>query len=238
MLGSKIASPHQPMPVGVSFFGRMRRRASEAATWRELAYLLLLLFPIGLVEFVVFVVVVTVPLYLITLPIYLWALPYAARPEIFASHRLDEPEALGILVIAIPLLLIMPYIVRGMARGHALLARAILGPTGAERRVDELSDSRTRVLDAGMAERRRIERDLHDGVQQQLTALALDLGMARDKFETTRTPRAALVVRAHEEAKTTLVDLRDLVRGIHRRSSPTAASTLRSRRWPRAARCR
>ncbi len=214
VLGTPVASPHAAMPDGVSWFGRIRRRVSEASTWRELAYLLLLLFPLGVIEFVVFVVVVTVPLYVITLPMYLWALPHAARPEIIGSYRLGEAEALGLLVIAIPLLLLMPYVVRGLARGHALLGKAILGPTGAERRIDELSDSRSRVLDAGMAERRRIERDLHDGVQQQLTALALDLGMARDKFDTDPDAAAALVVRAHEEAKTTLVDLRDLVRGI------------------------
>jgi signal transduction histidine kinase len=81
-------------------------------------------------------------------------------------------------------------------------------------RVDMLSTSRSRVLDSAAQERRRIERDLHDGVQQHLTALAMDLGMAREKLESDPEAVSELVARAHDEAKSTLAELRQLVRGI------------------------
>jgi signal transduction histidine kinase len=120
------------------------------------------------------------------------------------------------MAVGIPALLLVLWIIRQIASGHAIFARALLGQSQEEltARVDELSGSRSRVLDAAAQERRRIERDLHDGVQQHLTALALDLGMAREKLESDAPAARALVTRAHDEAKATLVELRQLVRGI------------------------
>jgi signal transduction histidine kinase len=66
-----------------------------------------------------------------------------------------------------------------------------------------------------VAERRRIERDLHDGAQQRLTALAIDLGRARAKLDTDPAGARDLVEHAHEEAKEALAELRSLARGIH-----------------------
>jgi len=79
----------------------------------------------------------------------------------------------------------------------------------------EVQESRVRIVQAADEERRRIERDLHDGAQQRLVALAMDLGMARAKLETDPAAGAALVGEAHEEAKRALAELRDLARGIH-----------------------
>jgi signal transduction histidine kinase len=70
-------------------------------------------------------------------------------------------------------------------------------------------------VDAAEAERRRIERDLHDGAQQRLVALAMELGRAKAKFADDVDAAAALVDQAHTEAKAALVELRDLVRGVH-----------------------
>ncbi|MDP1807620.1 MAG: sensor histidine kinase, partial [Acidimicrobiales bacterium] len=82
-------------------------------------------------------------------------------------------------------------------------------------RVASVEASRAEVVDAAEAERRRIERDLHDGAQQRLVALAMDLGQAREKLDSDPAEAARLVTEAHEEAKRALTDLRDLVRGIH-----------------------
>ena len=71
------------------------------------------------------------------------------------------------------------------------------------------------AVDSAEAERRRIERDLHDGAQQRLVALAMDLGMARERFEDDPQHAQQLVAEAHEEAKAALVELRDLVRGFN-----------------------
>ena len=104
-----------------------------------------------------------------------------------------------------------------MATAHGALALALLGPSQhqLQARVEALQASRDRAVDSAEAERRRIERDLHDGAQQRLVALAMDLGMARAKLETDPAAATALVGEAHEEAKRALAELRDLARGIH-----------------------
>jgi signal transduction histidine kinase len=116
------------------------------------------------------------------------------------------------------LLMTAPWLAKGAVYVDVALVRMLLGPSESERLAAEVSTLRTtraEVVDAADAERRRIERDLHDGAQQRLVALAMDLGVARGNFE--RDPDGAhrLVVKAHEEAKAALADLRELVRGIH-----------------------
>ena len=71
------------------------------------------------------------------------------------------------------------------------------------------------MVDAAEAERRRIERDLHDGAQQRLVALAMELGRAKSKFADDVDAARELVDQAHAEAKAALTELRDLVRGVH-----------------------
>jgi signal transduction histidine kinase len=98
------------------------------------------------------------------------------------------------------------------------LARALLGPSRSGQlsaEVQRLGAARALAVESAEAERRRIERDLHDGLQPKLVSLALELGLAKARFE--RDPNAArsLLDRAHEEAKTAIQDLRGLVRGIH-----------------------
>jgi signal transduction histidine kinase len=119
------------------------------------------------------------------------------------------------------LLLCAPWIARGWAAACSSLVRSWLGPSGREEleeRVETLTETRTRVVDAADAERRRIERDLHDGAQQRLVALAVDLGRARARLAndpSVAPETSALVAGAHEEAKQALAEIRDLVRGIH-----------------------
>jgi signal transduction histidine kinase len=101
---------------------------------------------------------------------------------------------------------------RGLIRG--LLGRS--STEALEQRVTELQESREASVDAAEAERRRIERDLHDGAQQRLVALAMDLGLARQRLERTGDAATAdLVGQAHDEAKRAITELRQLVRGIH-----------------------
>jgi signal transduction histidine kinase len=80
--------------------------------------------------------------------------------------------------------------------------------------VEVLTETRAGVVDAAAAELQRIERDLHDGAQARLVALAMDLGMAEERFE--RDPEGAreLVEKARGEAKQALAELRDLARGM------------------------
>jgi len=97
------------------------------------------------------------------------------------------------------------------------MARALLGPSRAdqlEHQVEHLTQTRAGVVDAADAERRRLERDLHDGTQQRLVSLAINLGMARAQAETADEAKQA-IAEAHEEAKAALAELRDLIRGLH-----------------------
>jgi signal transduction histidine kinase len=82
-------------------------------------------------------------------------------------------------------------------------------------RVEELQSSRARLVDISMFERRRLERDLHDGAQQRLVALSLQLGMARRKVEDDPATGARLLDEARAELDRALEELRELARGIH-----------------------
>jgi signal transduction histidine kinase len=113
-------------------------------------------------------------------------------------------------------LLAAPPLTRGLAVGNAAFTRWLISPprdAALAARVTELEVSRDRVVDAAEAERRRIERDLHDGAQQRLVAVAMELGRAKAKFADDVDAAAALVDQAHAEAKAALVELRELVRG-------------------------
>jgi signal transduction histidine kinase len=101
-------------------------------------------------------------------------------------------------------------------------------------RVTELEESRTRGVAAGLAERRRLERDLHDGAQQRLVALALQLGLARERVARDPDGAAALLDGAREELAHALEELRELARGIHpavltERGLPAALEALADR---------
>ena len=104
-----------------------------------------------------------------------------------------------------------------LKKSETVLARALLGPGAGPLavRVAELEDSRARVVGAAEAERLRIERDLHDGAQQRLVSVAMELGRAQAKFTTDPDGARELIDRAHAEAKEALVELRQLVRGVH-----------------------
>ena len=116
-------------------------------------------------------------------------------------------------------LFVAPWITVGMGRMELALARALLGPSAEEAhaaQVTQLETSRTAAVDSAEAERRRIERDLHDGAQQRLVALAANLGAAREKLDHDDIEEGrTMVAVAHEEAKSALKEIRDLVRGIH-----------------------
>jgi signal transduction histidine kinase len=97
------------------------------------------------------------------------------------------------------------------------IARALRGPSRRElaRRVESLTASRTEVVHAADAERRRIERDLDDGTHQRLTSLAMNLGIARATLPDLPPPAREAFAQAHDEAKQALAELRELVRGMH-----------------------
>jgi signal transduction histidine kinase len=82
-------------------------------------------------------------------------------------------------------------------------------------RVDDLRDARQRIIAAADNERRRIERDLHDGAQQRLVSVAVTLGLAEAKVRTDVNAAAELIAQARHEAQLAVRELRELARGIH-----------------------
>ena len=144
---------------------------------------------------------------LLAAPFY-WA---DSDPDPATNPYLLAPFGLAMLIAA-------PWATRGLAAADGVLARVLLGPTRSdelERRVSALTASRDSTVDAADAERRRIERDLHDGAQQRITSLAMNLGIARSTMVDLPEPGRRALESAHQEAKLALVDLRDLVRGLH-----------------------
>lgn len=149
-----------------------------------------------------------------------------ALVRVFDDHVLLDGVILSMVGCA--LILTAPWLARGAMFVDTALVRLLLGPSEKEKLTEEVSTLRTSragVVDAADAERRRIERDLHDGAQQRLVALAVDLGVARARLdddagegrrgEENAEAVRALVIKAHEESKAALAELRELVRGIH-----------------------
>ncbi|WP_188188887.1 sensor histidine kinase [Nonomuraea sp. SYSU D8015] len=115
-------------------------------------------------------------------------------------------------VVGVVLLPVAAYTVAAWGGARGAMTRAVLAPQASE--LTEVLRSRARLVDAFEMERRRIERDLHDGAQQRLVALSMSLGMARlDLPEDTEAGR--LIGLAHDEAKQALAELRELIRGVH-----------------------
>ncbi|POM22710.1 Oxygen sensor histidine kinase NreB [Actinomadura rubteroloni] len=124
----------------------------------------------------------------------------------------------GLTLAGLALLAAAPWLAAGVRRLDVRAMAALLGPDRArelERRVEDLAGKRADVVDAADLERRRIERDLHDGAQQRLVALAMNLGLARETLTDVPEPARRVIVEAHEEAKAALAELRDLIRGLH-----------------------
>nr|WP_026316007.1 sensor histidine kinase [Actinokineospora enzanensis] len=123
----------------------------------------------------------------------------------------------GIVSVAVPPFGI--FVAPRIGAMHAALARSMLGPDRAsqlEARARQLKASRARGIDAVEAERKRIERDLHDGAQQRLVAVAMSLGRAQFKLDSDDAAGArALIGAAHADAKLAVSELRDLARGIY-----------------------
>ncbi|MEU9801634.1 sensor domain-containing protein [Streptomyces sp. NPDC051000] len=111
---------------------------------------------------------------------------------------------------------VLPWVARWLTTVDRAMVRGLLSPSDElERRIAELESDRTVVVDTSAADLRRIERDLHDGAQARLVALAMGLGLAKEKLLEDPEGAAAMVDEAHGEVKLALQELRDLARGIH-----------------------
>jgi signal transduction histidine kinase len=152
---------------------------------------------------------------------WLWARisdPVGWRSALYLLIRL--PWAVFSFTVTLTVLVALwpfaPYVLHAFAAVDRALISAMLAPSSAtERRIRELEAGRETMVDAAAADRRRIERDLHDGAQARLVALAMDLGLAKEQMGADPAAAARMVDQAHGEVKVALEELRNLARGIH-----------------------
>ncbi|MEV5238154.1 sensor histidine kinase [Streptomyces cinnamoneus] len=149
-----------------------------------------------------------------TLYVWVWAVP----PE----HRLAGTgyavQAGYVTAAGLAGLYAAAWLSGALVRLDTRAAIERLGPSRAERlerRVEEVTEARAGVVDAADAERRRIERDLHDGAQQRLVSLAVNLGLAKVTMPDLPDDARKVIDEAHREAKEAIAELQDLVRGLH-----------------------
>jgi signal transduction histidine kinase len=202
---------------------RFVARFRAFSRWKEIFWLLVA-FPIGVVTSIVLATVWSVALLLATLPLYVGRLP-GDSAEVANGFQIASGGAtyVATLVGLSLLVFVAPWLTVGIRNLDRVVASALLGPgkgndvalQRARAAAERAERGRTAAVDAAEAERRRIERDLHDGAQQRLVSLAMDLGMATERFDDDPAAARQLVEQAHGEALAALTELRNLVRGLH-----------------------
>ncbi|WP_235618634.1 sensor histidine kinase [Embleya scabrispora] len=200
----------EPRPGAV----RLRARYTTARAWREVAagYLVAVAGP-GLV--------LLAATWVVLCSVWLAAPLVVARSSggpvaLGIGHARSVPDALPYCAAGLAAGILGIVVLTTLVRAQAALSRTLVEPRPdpLATRLVEVTRSRSRLADGFAAERRRIERDLHDGAQQQLLGLTLQLGLARMDLPAD-SPAGQAVARAHDQAKTLMADLRELIRGIH-----------------------
>ncbi|RST12555.1 sensor histidine kinase [Streptomyces sp. WAC05374] len=223
LLGLDVADP---APVrdrsGGGLMGWVGGVLKSGESWRHFLYSVVHM-PWAIFAFTVAVVFWTYGWGLLTYPLWRWVFPVYAGVDGLqlygdGTHNfyLDTPaEMAATSLIGLLLVLVTPWVIRALATVDRLLVIGLLSPSRLASRVSELESDRGVVVDTAAADLRRIERDLHDGAQARLVALAMDLGLAKEKLLEDPEGAAAMVDEAHGEVKLALQELRDLARGIH-----------------------
>lgn len=222
LLGVDVPAPRR-FQRGRGFWRAGASLVGDVPGWRALAFLVVS-FPAIVGGFVVSVSFLAVGLGGVTYPFWYRFLP----PQQAADgtwHRgsqygtdwfVDTPPRIALQTAATLLLLFCwPYVTRGLTHLVRLLIVNLLGPTRSSERVAQLERSRGRAVQDADARLRRIERDLHDGTQARLVAVAMQLGEAKEQLADDPAGARELVALAHESTKEALVELREIARGIH-----------------------
>ncbi|MFI2292986.1 sensor histidine kinase [Streptomyces niveus] len=191
-----LPDPHRP-PAGPGVRGWLATRLREPATWRELGFTAASLAAMWWMDVLVLGLALAVPVLIATSPI-------------------DDPGAWPLVVVAVLLVPVAPYTLTVWAGARAAMTRAILAPRDGELgwQLTEVRASRARLVGSFDAERRRIERDLHDGAQQRLVSLNVLLGLARLDADPGSSVARQLDT-AQEQVALAVNELRELSRGVH-----------------------
>ena len=207
--------PHPYRPYGSGIRDLVLAVFVDINRWRDVVYVFVA-FPLTVLEFVVIAVLWSASLALLSLPLLFVT---TGLPAGLGAGAPVSPAAIAIVggLVGLVLLPVAATVAQGLMTLHRAVVAGLLCESerrALERRVETLEDSRRAVIDVEATELRRIERDLHDGAQQRLVMLTIDLGMAVEKIDTDPAAARALVVEAQDQARLALAELRDLVRGI------------------------
>jgi signal transduction histidine kinase len=212
LLGYQAQAP-PPFQPGTGILGRLDRRLRDRVAWRGILYSLVKL-PVAAVQLYT-VALVCDGLIDIT-NVFRYHTGRAPLPFGGGLRISTWPGTFLAAFIGAASVIAACWLARAINAGDRRLIRGLLGPSSMAERVSELERTRTLAVEDAAAALRRVERDLHDGAQMRLAALAMNLGMAREKLddEDDATVRE-LIDAAHRNAVDALADLRDLARGIH-----------------------
>ncbi|MET7731258.1 sensor domain-containing protein [Streptomyces sp. NPDC005402] len=222
LLGLEVGDP-EPLRMRKSgFMAWIGAVLKSGTSWRTLLYSVVHL-PWAIFSFAVAVNFWVYGWALLTYPLWFWVFPaYVGQDglQLYGDEThhiyLNNPFEIGVTaLVGLLFTLATPWIVRALTTVDRVMVHGLLGPTRLSARVVELESDRGVVVDTAAADLRRIERDLHDGAQARLVALAMDLGLAKEKLTEDPAAAARMVDEAHGEVKTALQELRDLARGIH-----------------------
>jgi signal transduction histidine kinase len=242
--------PLQPQPGRL---GSIRAALTDPVGWRASGYLLLKL-PLAALTMILAWYVLLYGLPFLTFPIWWeilhvngvvisvpgWLSWWKPDPLVVAKDVHSLAVSFALIPVGVAALAWAPWVTKGANGVDGRLIARLLGPPLGHR-VHELEQARAHAVDDSAARLRQIERDLHDGAQAQMVAVAMKLGLAREKLGGTSTGNAdtdvaralELVEAAHRGAKEAITELRDLARGIHPpvldHGLDTALSTLTAR---------
>lgn len=203
-------------PAATGLRAWLTTRLRERTTWRELGHALLFAGLLWPVDALALTVGLLFPLSVAATPLLLATVGDGQETKVLKQWTVTTwPAAFAVAVLGLALLGVGAYVLGLTAGARAELTRLLIAPRDGDlgAKVVELTRSRARLVDAFEAERRRIERDLHDGAQQRLVALTMTLGLAR--LDAPPGPLADQLAKAHGEAGRALAELRELIHGIH-----------------------
>lgn len=189
----------------------------DANRWRDVVYSLVLA-PLAALEFAVAVGLWAAAIGLIAAPLVLAGLRSIGVGPLLEDVPVAWDTAVVVaMIIGLALVPVAASVSRGLMLMHRAVVEGLLcvSPSAALRQeVERLRGSRSAAVELEASELRRIERDLHDGAQQRLVMLTIDLGLAAERLDRDPASARVLVVEAQDQARQALAELRDLVRGI------------------------
>lgn len=217
-LGQPTQPPaHAYRPLRGSLGDVLRAEFLDESRWRDVLYVAINV-PLAVLEFSVVVVAWGAALALITAPAWWDAIAGMRLPGTPLTIPGLGDVALAVAVIAgVIMLAVAASLSQLIASLHRGVVTALLCTSESRvlrRQVEELRQSRSAVLDVEASELHRVERDLHDGAQQRLVALTIDLGRASERVDTDPQGAKQLILEGQQQAREALAEIRDLVRGI------------------------